>query len=88
MYGPREPEYDYSCPVCGQGYYVDVGFGLPPCGCSLKQVSAYESQADEFDNTRDADVLDDDDYMAFDPIRAFRLLKELGLLDQVLNWER
>lgn len=33
MIGSYEYEYGGHCPVCGKGYYFDVGWGLPPCGC-------------------------------------------------------
>ncbi len=34
MYSRDYHEYDYSCQVCGRGYYAEVGPpGTPPCGC-------------------------------------------------------
>jgi hypothetical protein len=66
-------DYDYSCPVCGKGYYAEVGFGLPPCGCPQPEPEPLpENPLDE--------VYEDPRYVTFDDRKAFLILRQLNLL--------
>ena len=78
MYPGEEHTFDYSCPHCGQGYYAEIGFGkmrCDACGKSMQVKSAVPEDLPE------DDVYFDDRYVSFDPIKAFRILRDLGLLE-------
>lgn len=78
MYGGREHEddYDYSCDSCGRGYYADVGFRVscPHCGGPTSKPSP-PPRPDP-----DDDVWLDPEFIEFDEMKAFRVLKRLGML--------
>ena len=70
--------HDAHCPHCGSGYFFEVGFG--PLKCDICGYSYQEPSVPI--NTKDDDVLLDDRYVTFDPVAAFRILRDLGLLDK------
>lgn len=82
MYGSvGRNDYDYSCHSCGKGYYAEVGMGpitCPHCGGPIDKPSP--PPADHPDD----DVLLDDRYILFDPLKAFRILRDLGRLDEAM----
>jgi hypothetical protein len=81
MFSPREPEYDYYCPHCGRGDYFEVGFGPSQCpGCGGSLFSRTEPET-PYDASND-DVILHPDFLRFDSYKAFRLLLQLGLLEQ------
>lgn len=80
MYGShRDEEYDYSCYTCGHGYYADVGMGPITCRYCGGPIN---KPSDPPEDHPDDDVLLDPRYVGFDSVKAFRLLRELDLLEE------
>lgn len=82
MYGsPRDPEYDDHCESCGAGYYFEVGLHLTctVCGGPLQVSEPYVETAED---RKDDDVVFDPRYIGFDSIKAFRIIRDLGKLDE------
>lgn len=83
MYGHDQlPEYDAHCESCGAGYWFEVGLMITcdSCGGPLQKPDpqSYQPHPDD-------DVLLDADYIAFNSVKAFRLLKQLGRLKECLD---
>lgn len=75
-------DYDEKCRHCGHGMYFEVGIGplnCPQCGGLLTKPSQVPP------NTSNDDVLLDADFISFDDIKAFRLIKKLNLLHLCLR---
>lgn len=78
MYDSSYTVYDDYCPHCGKGYFFEVGFQITCENCNMP--FAETSEIPEFHP--DDDVLLDDRYVSFDHIKAFRIIRELGRLDE------
>jgi hypothetical protein len=85
MYGWGDDSgYDAHCESCGAGYHFEVGFQITcdKCGGPLQKPSP----------TPELEVSDDDpmldpDFMNFDEVKAFKYMKEHGLLQHAYRVE-
>lgn len=75
----RDPEYDDFCPKCGKGYYFEVGFQTT-CRACLQPFENSEPAEETPEQKKNDDVILDENYLLFDEFKAFRLLKQMGLL--------
>lgn len=82
--GGNEPDYDAHCESCGAGYYFEVGFQITcdACGGSLTKPKPQDHPF----VPDDSDLLDPD-FMNFDEEKAFKYMKEHGLLHHAYRVE-
>ena len=81
MFGGDRNDFDYSCYSCGAGYYAEVGFGPSTCDrCGGPLDAPMPPPQDHPDD----DVLLDSQYMMFSSVKAFRIIKQLGRLDECM----
>jgi hypothetical protein len=81
--GGDERDYDSHCESCGAGYYFEVGFQITcdSCGGSLIKQKPMPQEIPD-----DSAFLDPD-FMNFDEEKAFKYMKEHGLLHHAYRVE-
>ena len=84
MFG--EPDlYDDHCASCGRGYWFEVGFAIycEHCGGRLDGNREPEPERPSREHIQtDQDVWDDERFIDFDIVKAFRIIRQLGRLDE------
>lgn len=84
-YGGIESDYDSHCESCGAGYYFEVGFQITCDSCGGPLTKPKPAQGHPF--VPDDSALLDPDFMNFDEEKAFKYMKENGLLHHAYRIE-
>lgn len=82
MYSQEQEPEGEVCPHCGHVNSLEIGLQIFCRQCNGILNPKEDIYEDEFEIHPDDDVLLDRRYVMFDPIKAFRILRDLNRLDE------